>query len=207
MNFNVICLTAYFCLFTYYVCYFKLIAGSSVCISLLMVGHIFCFISLISSHGLQGAALSIARRESEFNEAVISSADARGLMQVLPATGRQTARRMGVEFDETRLTTDGAYNATLGAGYLEEMMAEFGNTLPLVAAGYNAGPGRPRRWVTEFGDPRNADTDPIDWVEFIPFTETRNYVMRVAEAVVLYRAILAGEPGPIRLTDILRGRG
>ena len=152
-------------------------------------------------------ALSIARRESEFNEAVISSADARGLMQVLPATGRQTARRMGVEFDETRLTTDGAYNATLGAGYLEEMMAEFGNTLPLVAAGYNAGPGRPRRWVTEFGDPRNADTDPIDWVEFIPFTETRNYVMRVAEAVVLYRAILAGEPGPIRLTDILRGRG
>jgi len=151
-------------------------------------------------------AMAIARRESEFNEAVISHADARGLMQVLPATGRQTARRIGVDFDVDRLTTDGPYNAVLGAGYLETMIEEFGPALSLVSAGYNAGPGRPRRWVTEFGDPRNAGTDPIDWVEAIPFTETRNYVMRVTEAVVIYRAILAGEPGPIGLTDILRGR-
>lgn len=150
--------------------------------------------------------LSIARRESEFDPAVISHADARGLLQVLPATGAHTARRLGLAFDESRLTTDAAYNALLGAGYLQEMMGIFDNTLSLVAAGYNAGPGRPRRWITEFGDPRDAATDPIDWVESIPFTETRNYVMRVTESVVLYRAILAGQTGPIRLTDILRGQ-
>jgi soluble lytic murein transglycosylase len=151
-------------------------------------------------------ALAIARRESEFDHRVTSHADARGLMQVLPATGAHTARRIGVGFDESRLTTDPAYNAVLGAGYLDELNTLFDGTLSLVAAGYNAGPGRPRRWIGEFGDPRQDRTDPIDWVEHIPFTETRNYVMRVTEAVVLYRALLANEAGPIRLTDILRGR-
>ncbi|MCB1395327.1 MAG: lytic transglycosylase domain-containing protein [Rhodobacter sp.] len=151
-------------------------------------------------------ALAIARRESEFDHRVTSHADARGLMQVLPATGAHTARRIGVDFDESRLTTDAAYNAVLGAGYLEELSDLFGGTLSLVSAGYNAGPGRPRRWIQEHGDPRDAATDPVDWVEMIPFTETRNYVMRVTEAVVIYRALLAGQSGPIGLTDILRGR-
>jgi len=151
-------------------------------------------------------ALAIARRESEFDHRVTSHADARGLMQVLPATGAHTARRIGVDFDESRLTTDAAYNAVLGAGYLEELSDLFDGTLSLVSAGYNAGPGRPRRWIQEHGDPRDPATDPVDWVERIPFTETRNYVMRVTEAVVIYRAILAGQSGPIGLTDILRGR-
>lgn len=151
-------------------------------------------------------ALAIARRESEFDHRVTSHADARGLMQVLPATGSHTARRIGVAFDESRLTTDPAYNAVLGAGYLDELNTLFDGTLSLVAAGYNAGPGRPRRWIAEFGDPRQADIDPVDWVEMIPFTETRNYVMRVTEAVILYRALLSGTAGPIRLTDLLRGR-
>lgn len=152
-------------------------------------------------------ALAIARRESEFDHRVTSHADARGLMQVLPATGAHTARRIGLEFDEARLTSDPAYNAALGAGYLEELMGLFGeHTLSMVAAGYNAGPGRPRRWAEENGDPRAAGTDPVDWVEAIPFTETRNYVMRVTEAVVVYRAILAGRTGPIGLTDMLRGQ-
>lgn len=150
--------------------------------------------------------LAIARRESEFNASVISPADARGLMQVLPATGRHTARRLGIEFDETRLTRDGPYNAVLGAGYLQEMSDQFGGTLSLVAAAYNAGPGRPLRWMRQFGDPRDPAMDPVDWVEMIPFNETRNYVMRVTEAVVIYRAILAGHTGPIGLTDILSGR-
>lgn len=151
-------------------------------------------------------ALAIARRESEFDYRVTSHADARGLMQVLPATGAHTARRIGIDFDESRLTTDPAYNAVLGAGYLEELSDLFEGTLSLVSAGYNAGPGRPRRWIEEHGDPRDAATDPVDWVELIPFTETRNYVMRVTEAVVIYRAMLAGHSGPIGLTDILRGR-
>ena len=150
--------------------------------------------------------LSIARRESEFDPRVTSQADARGLMQVLPATASHVARRLGVPFDEDRLLSDPAYNALLGAGYLAEMSELFGGTLSMVAAAYNAGPGRPRRWAEEFGDPRNAAVDPVDWVEMIPFTETRNYVMRVTESLVIYRGMLAGRAGPVGLTDILRGR-
>jgi len=148
--------------------------------------------------------MAIARRESEFDPAVISHADARGLLQVLPGTGALMARRLGIDYDPARLTTDPEFNALLGAAYLETLIDEFG-ALPLVAAGYNAGPGRPRRWITEFGDPRDPATDPIDWVERIPFAETRNYVMRVLESLILYRAILDGDGGPIRLSAILRG--
>ncbi|MCB1389059.1 MAG: lytic transglycosylase domain-containing protein [Rhodobacteraceae bacterium] len=151
-------------------------------------------------------ALAIARRESEFDHRVTSHADARGLMQVMPATGRHTATRLGIPFDESRLTSDPSYNAVLGAGYLQEMSDLFGGTLSMVSAAYNAGPGRPRRWAEQYGDPRNPDIDPVDWVEMIPFTETRNYVMRVTESVVVYRGILSGQSTPIRLTDILRGR-
>ncbi|WP_417599264.1 transglycosylase SLT domain-containing protein [Pararhodobacter oceanensis] len=150
--------------------------------------------------------LAIARRESEFYAGAVSHADARGLLQVLPATGRHVAQRLNIPFEESRLTTDGAYNAVLGAGYLHEMSQQFDGTLSLVAAAYNAGPGRPTRWMRENGDPRDAAIDPIDWVEMIPFSETRNYVMRVTESLVIYRAILAGTSGPIGLTDILRGR-
>ncbi|WP_333827001.1 lytic transglycosylase domain-containing protein [Pararhodobacter sp.] len=149
--------------------------------------------------------MAIARRESEFDPAVVSHADARGLLQVLPGTGELMARRLGIAYDPARLTTDPEFNALLGAAYLEQLISEFG-ALPLVAAGYNAGPGRPRRWITEFGDPRDPATDPIDWVERIPFAETRNYVMRVLESLILYRAILSGESGPVRLSEILRGQ-
>jgi soluble lytic murein transglycosylase len=147
--------------------------------------------------------LAVARRESEFDPTVISHADARGLMQVLPATGRLTARRLGLPFEESRLLSDPAFNALLGAGYLDEMIGRFG-ALSLAAAAYNAGPGRPARWIGEFGDPRDPAVDPVDWVERIPFTETRNYVMRVLEAVVIYRALLTGEDR-ITLTALLKG--
>jgi len=147
--------------------------------------------------------IAIARRESEFDPAVISHADARGLMQVLPSTGELTARRLGIAYDAARLTTDPAFNALLGAGYLAQMIEQFG-AWSLVAAAYNAGPGRPRRWIGEFGDPRDPAVDPVDWVEAIPFAETRNYVMRVLETVVIYRAMLTGER-EIRLTALLRG--
>jgi soluble lytic murein transglycosylase len=93
----------------------------------------------------------------------------------------------------------------MGAAYLAEMAEEFGPSIALIAAGYNAGPGRPRRWITEFGDPRRADVDVVDWVETIPFAETRTYVMRVAEGVVIYRAKLKGEVGPVRISEELRG--
>lgn len=150
-------------------------------------------------------ALSIARRESEFDPAARSSADARGLMQVLPGTAKLMAEKLGKPFDAGKLFSDPAYNVAMGAAYLAEMAEEFGPSIALIASGYNAGPGRPRRWIGEFGDPRRAEVDVVDWVETIPFAETRTYVMRVAEGVVIYRAKLKGAVGPVRITDELKG--
>ncbi len=150
-------------------------------------------------------ALSIARRESEFDPAVVSPAGARGLMQVMPETARMMARKIGRDFEKARLTRDPAYNAALGAAYLRDLVEEFGPSIALIASGYNAGPGRPRAWIEQFGDPRQANVDVVDWVEMIPFAETRTYVMRVAESVVVYRAKLKGKAGPINLTGELKG--
>ncbi len=150
-------------------------------------------------------ALSIARRESEFDPTVISSAGARGLMQVMPETARMMAQKTGRAFEKGRLTSDPAYNAALGAAYLKVLVEEFGPSIALIASGYNAGPGRPRNWIEQFGDPRREDVDVVDWVEMIPFAETRTYVMRVAESVVIYRAKLKGAVGPVDLTGELKG--
>lgn len=150
-------------------------------------------------------ALSIARRESEFDPAARSAADARGLMQVLPGTAKLMAAKLGKTFDASKLTGDPAYNVTMGSAYLAEMVEKFGPSIALIASGYNAGPRRPERWMTEFGDPRRPDVDVVDWVETIPFGETRTYVMRVAEGVVIYRAKLKGAVGPVRITDELKG--
>ncbi|WP_205961413.1 lytic transglycosylase domain-containing protein [Paracoccus endophyticus] len=154
--------------------------------------------------------LSIARRESEFNHTVGSPAGALGLMQVMPDTARQMARQLGEPFDLARLTTDAAYNARLGAAYLDGLRARFGPSVALVAAGYNAGPGRPARWLRDFGDLRRTGqgaADPVDWVEMIPFDETRTYVMRVAESLPMYRARIAGHPVPVVPSWDLRGGG
>ena len=150
-------------------------------------------------------ALSISRRESEFDPAARSSADARGLMQVLPGTAKHMAEKLGKTFDASKLISDPAYNVTMGSAYLAEMAEEFGPSIALIASGYNAGPGRPRRWMAEFGDPRRPDVDVVDWIETIPFAETRTYVMRVAEGVVIYRAKLKGAVGPVRITEELKG--
>lgn len=150
-------------------------------------------------------ALAISRRESEFDVAARSPAGARGLMQLMPETARRMAADRGEAFDPARLTTDPAYNARLGTAYLAGLVQEFGPSIALVASGYNAGPGRPRRWIAEYGDPRRPDVDVVDWVEMIPFTETRTYVMRVSESLTIYRAKLRGAPGPIRLTEELKG--
>ena len=150
-------------------------------------------------------ALSIARRESEFDPGVVSPAGARGLMQVMPETARMMATKLGKGFDRARLTSDPAYNAALGSEYLKQLLEEFGPSIALIASGYNAGPARPRAWVEQFGDPRRDDVDVVDWVEMIPFSETRTYVMRVAESVVIYRAKLKGEAGPIDITGELTG--
>ena len=151
-------------------------------------------------------ALAIARRESEFDPEARSAANARGLMQVLPSTGKKVAGELGIAFSEARLSSDPAYNVQIGAGYLAEMVRQFGPSVALVASGYNAGPRRPAGWIEAFGDPRSPSVDVVDWVETIPFTETRTYVMRVVEGVVIYRAKLKGVAGPVRLTSELTGR-
>ncbi|RUS61037.1 lytic transglycosylase domain-containing protein [Pseudorhodobacter sp. E13] len=151
-------------------------------------------------------ALSIARRESEFDVAVISPAGARGLMQVMPGTAKMMAEKTAQAYTLPRLTQDGAYNVSLGAAYLAQLVEEFGPAVALIASGYNAGPGRPRRWITEFGDPRQAGVDVVDWVETIPFSETRTYVMRVVESLVIYRAKLRGAVGVVNVTAELTGR-
>lgn len=163
---------------------------------------------LVPSDGLKvsrALALAIARRESEFDPAARSAADARGLMQVLPTTAKHMADDLEIEYESARLLSDPAYNARLGSAYLAKMVEEFGNSIALVASGYNAGPGRPRRWITEFGDPRAPGADVVDWIETIPFEETRTYVMRVTEGVVIYRAKLKRAAGPVRITAELRG--
>ncbi|OWJ79966.1 lytic transglycosylase domain-containing protein [Haematobacter genomosp. 1] len=151
-------------------------------------------------------ALSIARRESEFDAGVVSSAGARGLMQVMPGTAEQMSRKLGVAFAPQKLTSDWTYNARMGAAYLAHLQEEFGGSVALLAAGYNAGPGRVREWIATYGDPRSREVDVVDWIESIPFTETRNYVMRVAEALPIYRARLAGKTVELRPTADLKSR-
>ena len=107
---------------------------------------------------------------------------------------------------EVRVGAGGPDGEHPAGALAREMAEEFGPSIALIASGYNAGPGRPRRWIGEFGDPRRADVDVVDWVETIPFAETRTYVMRVAEGVVIYRAKLKGVAGPVRVTAELTGR-
>ncbi|MGB8621192.1 MAG: lytic transglycosylase domain-containing protein, partial [Paracoccaceae bacterium] len=149
--------------------------------------------------------LSIARRESEFNPAVTSGAGARGLMQLMPRTAQAMAQTLEVDFSGDALTSDPRYNARLGAAYLAGLVERFGGNYALVAAAYNAGPSRPEGWISERGDPRSAGVDPVDWIEMIPFRETRNYVMRVTESLAIYRARLSGQVQPLRLSEELKG--
>ena len=149
-------------------------------------------------------SLSIARRESEFDPVVMSHAGARGLMQLMPGTAREMAGALGLPYEQWRLTDDPLYNARLGTAYLGELEAEFGMSPILVPAAYNAGPSRARRWSSRVGHPSDPSVDIVDWIEDVPFSETRNYIMRVSESLLPYRAQLTGETGEVRLTEWLR---
>lgn len=150
-------------------------------------------------------ALSIARRESEFDPTVISGAGAQGLMQLMPGTAAQMARELGVDHEPGRVLSDWSYNAALGSAYLAKLADRFGGNVVMMAAGYNAGPSRPDQWIERFGDPRGGTVDVVDWVEMIPFTETQNYVMRVAESLPVYRARLGLPPLPVPFSRELTG--
>ena len=136
---------------------------------------------------------SVARQESAFTTAAESKAGAKGLMQMIIPTAKHTAWKAGVAFDAGRLLHDASFNAQLGAAHLGALIAEHNGSLILTFAAYNAGGGRVQEWIDTYGDPRKPGVDPVDWVERIPFTETRNYVQRVMANVVMYNAIFAGK--------------
>ncbi len=148
---------------------------------------------------------SIARQESAFNARVISSANALGLMQVTPEAGRFVARKFRVGFDQRRLLDDPAYNLQIGTAELGDDLGAYGGSYILAFAAYNAGRRRVQEWIDQYGDPRNPKVDPVDWIERIPFAETRNYVQRVIENMQVYRARIGNDPRLLIEADLRRG--
>jgi soluble lytic murein transglycosylase len=148
--------------------------------------------------------LAVARQESEFDTGVRSGAGARGILQVMPATARHICRAHKIRCDIRRLTKDASFNTMLGSAYISGRMKEFNGSYVLALVGYNAGPGRAREWIREFGDPRDPRIDPIDWIHSIPIEETRKYVQRVLSNIQVYRARLGEEAAAVRLDADLR---
>jgi soluble lytic murein transglycosylase len=148
---------------------------------------------------------SIVRQESWFNPKTVSTANALGLMQVTPAAGRYIAGKFGATFDQKRLLTDMPYNVQFGAAELGDLIKDYRGSYIMTFAGYNAGRGRVKEWVAKYGDPRDPKVDPIDWVERIPFSETRNYVQRVMENVQVYRIRFGGSTRLAIEADLRRG--
>lgn len=148
--------------------------------------------------------LAMMRQESAFDTLAESSAGARGLMQLMPATAKQMAKTLGVNFSHKRLHSDPEYNVKLGAAYLADLLRRFDGSYLLAVAAYNAGPARLHAWMKENGDPRTKEVDAIDWVEMIPFTETRDYVQRVLESLQIYRFRLGKTTMAQSLEDDLR---
>jgi len=148
--------------------------------------------------------MAIARRESELRVDAASPAGALGLMQLMPGTAREVSRDLGVAYSKGKLTADWRYNAALGTKYLADLFQKYEGSFVLAFAAYNAGPGRVDGWIEEYGDPRDPGVDAIDWVEGIPFRETRNYVMRVVESLHVYRARLTGQSPFIQISQDLK---
>jgi soluble lytic murein transglycosylase len=140
----------------------------------------------------QSIVFAIARQESAFNPSVVSPANAYGLMQVTPDAGRYVCKKYGASFDLGRLKTDPVYNAALGAAELGGLIEDYRGSYIMTFAAYNAGRGSVKKWIERYGDPRDPKVDAVDWVEQIPFSETRNYVQRIIENLQVYRARFGG---------------
>ena len=143
--------------------------------------------------------LGVIRQETEFDPESVSSAGARGLMQIMPSSARHNSRVADMPYRPNDLMSDTAYNMQLGMTELAGYFSDWPGSLILSMAAYNAGPNNAKRWIAAYGDPRNANVDPIDWIEQIPFNETRNYVQRVVENTEIYRGRLAGRDQPLRI--------
>jgi soluble lytic murein transglycosylase len=159
---------------------------------------------------------ALSRQESEFDTNAGSAAGAQGLMQLMPGTARLVAKQNRLPFAPGRLKSDPVYNVQLGSAHLSDLVAEYNGSYILTLVAYNAGPRRVREWIDDFGDPRSSKVDPIDWVESIPFQETRQYVQKVMQNVHIYRSRLAPKSvgpmsedlrrgAPSKLTELLTG--
>ena len=148
-------------------------------------------------------SLAIARQESNFDPSAHNPSGARGMMQLLPSTAAILARRIGLPYSADRLY-NGEYNVRLGSTYLQKMVDDFGGSYVMAAASYNAGPNHMPEWTSTCGDPRTASGDPLDFIECIPFSETRNYAMRAMETMEVYRARLNGGRAPLTLAEDLK---
>ena len=144
---------------------------------------------------------SVARTESAFDQRDKSAANAVGLMQVTPEAGRDTAKRFKISYDWDRMVSDPVYNTQMGAAELSALLSEYKGSHIMTFAGYNAGRGRVRDWIKAYGDPRDPKVDAVDWVERIPFSETRNYVQRVIENLAVYRVRFDGSTAVAAKTD------
>ncbi len=151
--------------------------------------------------------LGLARQETEFNTDIVSGAGARGMLQVMKGTANHVCREYKIKCNHQRLVSDASYNTMIASAYAADRMAEFSGSYLLGLSSYNAGPGRTHQWIREFGDPRKADVDPIDWIERIPIEETRRYVVKVLSNIQIYRARLGQEATALRLLqDLSRAR-
>ncbi len=151
--------------------------------------------------------LGIARQESEFNSQTLSGAGARGILQVMPITARHVCRDYKIKCNIKRLMTDESYNTMIASAYTADRMREFGGSYVLGLSGYNAGPGRVRQWIKRFGDPRDGHIDPVDWIERMPFKETRNYAAKVLSNIQIYRARLGHAETALRIDkDLMRAQ-
>lgn len=146
--------------------------------------------------------LSITRQESMFDPKAQSHANARGLMQMLPSTAKREARALGIPFADYKLF-EPAYNMQLGSYHLQELVADFGGSYVMAAAGYNAGPSKPFQWRERFGNPRAGVYQAIQWIEAIPYGETRNYVQRILENYQVYQALHSGGKAPLNAMQML----
>jgi soluble lytic murein transglycosylase len=172
----------------------------------LPVGVIPNYRSLVSDRVEPALVHALSRQESEFNAKAKSPVGASGLMQLMPGTAKMVAKQFKVKYAPSELTNP-VYNAQLGEAHLRDLIDSYRGSYFLSLAAYNAGGGRVAEWMKAFGDPRNPDVDPIDWIERIPFTETREYVKKIMEALQLYRSRLSGGEKALQLVqDLNRGR-
>ncbi len=150
---------------------------------------------------------ALTRQESDFHTGSVSRVGARGLMQLMPQTARLVASTYKLKYEPTRLISDPSYNVTLGSAFLAQLISGYDGSYVLSLAAYNAGPGRVKQWIKDFDDPRSKSADPIDWIERIPFTETRTYIQRILESTQLYRCRFANNKARFQIVeDLHRGR-